>query len=340
MKKFKSTTGYQCILTLIASLFMLTSAQAAVSEIKHSPEKSTTAGQRLIVKASIEDESGIDVARVYFKGEKEVDYNFVEMIQMSSSGKSFSSTLPAPDNQTNSIDYVILVKNSKDEVYKSQVFQVKVKNSNAKSVVGNDQIQVYTELAQAPQSVPGFTDNIVLDIVDSAAKYGVVAGLTSSSSAGVGASAVSASSTGTVAATSAGLGMGGVALGAVAVGAAAGGGSGGGDDGGPSISGENDDATTTTNGVFTAALNEICNDGVGGSFPFSDTLTVTVTGDNGTASLPDHLTEIPVTVVGNSFSGSLSQSGCTYNISGQISENTVSGTWDEQCPSLPCTGSF
>ena len=231
MKKFKSTTGYQFIFALIASLFMFSSAQAAVLEIKHSPEKSTRAGERLDVKASIDDKSGVDVARVYFKGENEADYNFVEM---SGSGKSYTGTLPAPDNRINLIEYVILVKNGQDQVYKSQVFQVKVKNSNAKSVVGNDQIQVYTELAQAPQSVPGFTDNIVLDIIDSAAKYGVVAGLTSSSSAGVGASAVSASSAGTVAASTAGFGLGSVALGAVAVGAAA------------SSGGDDDDDTTDT----------------------------------------------------------------------------------------------
>jgi hypothetical protein len=99
------------------------------------------------------------------------------------------------------------------------------------------EIQVSTELAEAPEEVSGFSDSIGTDVVESNARFGVVAGgIYGASAAGAGAGAGAAAAAGAGAATGAaglsttaivGIGAG-VAAGVGGIAAAAGGGGGGG----------------------------------------------------------------------------------------------------------------
>ena len=193
-------------------------------------------GKRILINAKIKDKAGIDIVRTYFKSSDVANYSF---IKMNCKDINCAGTLPAPSASTKAIDYLILVKNSDDIVYKTQTFNAKLLPKDSKTPKyqmkpSMKAINVKTELAQAPEMVEGFTDNIVLDTAESTVRYGAVAGLFSGSGAGgagAAATATGTTSAGTVAASGAisttTMVVGGVVA-AGAVGAAAGGGGGGG----------------------------------------------------------------------------------------------------------------
>ncbi|MBN2895849.1 MAG: hypothetical protein JXK05_08190 [Campylobacterales bacterium] len=214
---------------------------------------------RIILKANIQDEKAPQLTRTYFKSSDVSDYVFVPMKCESS---QCHSVLPATSKDTLSIDYLILVVDANKKVYKTQTFTAQASQENNlpsyQSADKSGTIDVKTELSKAPKAITGFTDSYVVDTIESAARFGVVAGIyshmqgmgsgtstatTSGESAAV--TATGATSGGTVAATAAGLGttawiVGGVvATGAVAgLAAGSGGGGGGGDSGSHSSAAE------------------------------------------------------------------------------------------------------
>lgn len=195
------------------------------AEIVHNPVETTKAGQRVTLEAEIEDKNGIEVVRVYFKAEDGADYNFVEMKPDADStppiiAETFSAVLPAPTNGAKSFTYLILIKNSFNVVVKSQNYWVKVEPSNDKPKPGDKPIKVYTELDQIPSQITGFSDNIIFDTVESAAKFGAVAGLYQ---ALMNRGADGVVYGGTVAASTEGIGAGTIILGGLVVAALAGG---------------------------------------------------------------------------------------------------------------------
>ncbi len=187
------------------------------TEIVHKPVASVEAGKRIELYTEVSDESGVDVVRVYFKSKDAADYSFIALKQIDNQekglfekfkslgsdfkGQGFSGVLPAPANGSKSFEYLVLVKNKANTVVKSQTYAVAVTDDKDGGVAGNEPIQVYSELSQAPSEISGFTDNISIDIVESGGKLGAVAGLYSGlMSAGGG-----AVSGGTVAASSGGF---------------------------------------------------------------------------------------------------------------------------------------
>ena len=216
-----------CAVFLIPLIALLNCPITAVSaptpdiEIEHDPVAEATAGKRIDIEVEIEDESGVKTARVYFKAMEASDYSFIMLA--SDNGVTFTGTLPAPANGAGTIEYLILVQNGNDQVVKTQTYQVTVKDDEdaAGAVAQNKQIQVYTELENVPSEVTGFSDNIAIDVVESAAKLGVVAGLYSAATAG--SSTSSAKAAGTVTATTGGVSATALVLGAVVVAGAVGG---------------------------------------------------------------------------------------------------------------------
>jgi hypothetical protein len=198
------TTGLSIV---VASLLADVNANIELDPII----EKVVSGKRILVKANIEDKVGIDVARTYFKSADGANYSFVPM---NCEGTACTSTLPAISTSTKSIDYLVLVKNKENVVYKTQTFNALTLPEDSKvpayQIEPTDEvIQVKTELAKAPKMVEGFSDNIVLDAVEDTARYGAVAGLYSSSTTAAGGTATAATTTtgavsgGTVAATSA-----------------------------------------------------------------------------------------------------------------------------------------
>ncbi len=193
----------------IRSLSVITSSLIAgdISVELNPVMEEFVSGKRIIVNAIIEDEVKLDVVRTYFKS---ADAQYYSFVAMDCDLGSCTGTLPAPSATTSAIDYLVLVKNSEDKVYKTQTFTAESLPSGSEIPKyqvdpASDIIQVKTELAKAPKVVTGFTDNIALDTVESTVKYGAVVGLSSGGSTGASGAAVATgtSSAGTVAASSA-----------------------------------------------------------------------------------------------------------------------------------------
>jgi len=238
--------------------------------------------KRIQVAAKITDGAGVDVARVYFKSADVMNYAFVDM---SAEGARYAGTLPAPSADTKAMDFIILVKNGEDKVFRSQNFRVDAKSDEQAPAwqTGDNSGNVYvkSELAETPSTIEGFSDNMVVDAVESAAKFGVVSGIVSTQAAGTGAGAGAAASAGgasaggavaggTVAAATAGVSTVAVAgtVAAVAAGGAAVASGGGGSSSGDSApapssfcpSGKVDiTGTWKVTGGFTQCPNELTN---------------------------------------------------------------------------------
>jgi hypothetical protein len=199
---------------------------------------------RIRMQTTVTDDAGVDLVRCYFRATEQADFVFVGM-EGGAEGV-YSATLPAPSPNTESIEYLFLSVNGDGEIVKTQTFSMAVREVSPgeegevpewQVAEKEGEIQVSTELAEAPEEVSGFSDSIGTDVVESNARFGVVAGgIYGASAAGAGAGAGAAAAAGAGAATGAaglsttaivGIGAG-VAAGVGGIAAAAGGGGGGG----------------------------------------------------------------------------------------------------------------
>ena len=293
---------------LISAAFMSGGAlaqESAKTKIEHKSIDRAVAGQRIDVSARVTDPAGVDTVRTYFRAKDGTHYSFIAM--QAASGNDYQGTLPAPANGAEWIDYLILVKNGADQVVKSQTFRMQVRDSE-QATTYSEPVRVHTELARAPETVTGFSDNIVVDVVESAVKFGVVAGIVDAAGAGTAAGAAGggAVSAGTVAASAGGLGMGavvgGLALagGAAAAGGGGGGGGGGGSGGGSGGSGGSGGGITdgevrfTLRWSTTADLDLYVTDPCGNTISFRDR-TATCQGRTGTLDVDANAGGSPLT---------------------------------------------
>ena len=194
------------------------------TQILHKPLEQVEAGRRLVVYVEIEDPKIIETVRVYFKTKDGANYNFVPLhpvvkrekdyfdtfksIGSNFNGESFSGQLPAFANGVGSFEYLILVKNFAKVVVKSQTYSVNVIDSTTREEHDKDPITIYSEMNEKLQAVEGFSDNIVVDSVESSAKLGGVAGLyyqNGSSNGNSSSAAQTATNGGTVAASAGGF---------------------------------------------------------------------------------------------------------------------------------------
>ncbi len=188
------------------------------TEIFHKAAESAEAGKRITIYTEVSDQNGVDIVRVYFKSKDAADFSFIALKQVETQekglfekfqnlgsdfkGQGYSGILPAPANGSKAFEYLVLVKNKANIVIKSQTYAIAVADSKDSDVAVKEPIQVYTELSEAPKTVAGFSDNITVDIAESGAKAGIVAGLYSGLTSASGGGAVSG---GTVAASSGGF---------------------------------------------------------------------------------------------------------------------------------------
>jgi hypothetical protein len=204
------------------------------TNISHTPVDYFVPGFRILVKALISDEGGVMMARCYFRAKGEADYVFVDMpLEV---GNEYAGILPAPSESTEEIEYLLLAVNNDGVVVRSQEFFAKRADDQEKpswqDVDSTGNISIKTELAQAPETLAGFSDSIVADVVESAVRFGYVAEGIYLLTQMIGAAPIGAVSGGTIAATTttgaaaAGGGAGAATAAATGGGAAAGGGSG------------------------------------------------------------------------------------------------------------------
>ena len=210
-------TVFQATAVLLAACC----AASAAGELRfdHEPVATATSGERIDIAAGIAAETPgeaaeVELARLYFKAWNEANFLFVPMTR---DGGAWIGTLPAPAAGVEAVEYLILAKRRPEGVYKTETFRIEVSDGDRVADYA-DRIDVYSELESAPETVAGFTDNIALDVVESAARYGAVAGL--SGQAGTGATAVSgAGASGGTAGAGAGAGGAFGGVGAVGIGA-------------------------------------------------------------------------------------------------------------------------
>lgn len=178
-------------------LFLFSQALQAVSgesdtsiRIRTDQIKYFVPGFRINVSVDVSDGgniSSIPVARCYFRAAGEADFVFVKLTKSGVvpenmiGGKRFTGQLPAAGKDTESIEYLFLVVSKDEQVIKTQTFTVQQRAEEEspswqQNPDGQD-IQVYTELDTPPEQVAGFSDNVTLDVVESSARFGVVAGL-------------------------------------------------------------------------------------------------------------------------------------------------------------------
>lgn len=164
-------------------VLMASSAEAAVmlpqeptTRIVHSPIETFVPGFRISVRARIEDSSDITAARCYFRARGEANFLFVDL-DAAGPGNRFAAVLPAPSVTTEAIEYVLLSV-AGSSVVRTQTFTMLrsdvARPGDAQMADTGGQISVKTELAQAPRIVPGFTDSIAVDAVESAVRFGYV----------------------------------------------------------------------------------------------------------------------------------------------------------------------
>jgi hypothetical protein len=233
---FQTVIAWMAIASFILSGPLSFVAEAAgTTKITHKPVKSFVPNHRIQLTAGVTDPAGVKLVRCYFRAKGLADFVFVDM---QNNGAGYSGILPSPSENTATIEYLFLAVNNSDAVVKTQTFVMNKSKSGKvpawQQVDSTGTITLKTELAQAPKQLAGFTDNILMDIVESTVRFGVVAGIYAGSAS---AGATAATSVTTVsAAAGGGIGMGTVLLGAAVVGggAAAAGGLGGGSDSGGS----------------------------------------------------------------------------------------------------------
>ena len=160
-------------------------------------------GSRIQIKALISDGAGIMLVRCYFRLKGQENYYFIEMPLIV--GNEHVGILPAPSATAQVIEYILLAVNQNGMVVRSQVFEVRNRESRGKpswqEVDSSGSVMVKSELAQAPQSLAGFSDRISADVIESVFRFGYVVEGIYKLSQMVGAAPVGAVSGGTVSAT-------------------------------------------------------------------------------------------------------------------------------------------
>jgi len=222
------------ILVITMNSSMVFAASAAI-KVKHEPPAYFVSEKRISVEIRImAGTSDVRLIRCYFRAAEQADYVFIGM-NPTHKGRYlhkglYSGILPAPSKETQTIQYLFLIVDQNNQPIKTQVFTMNKQDGKDapewQQVISDGDIQVSTELADAPKSVPGFSDSIVMNVVESSARFGVVAGgiysMEGSAAAGTAASTTGAAGSGGTVSTATGT----VSTGTVATTGSAGAGTG------------------------------------------------------------------------------------------------------------------
>ncbi len=190
------------------SLLGMLVAGSVNAEVNHTPFGPIKIGERAKVESTLTDDEAIKDARLYFKSNMSKSFSYTDL---NMSGANLFASLPAPGPSMQNIEYFIAVKYVNGELEQTPVYSLNISgdwDESAKQEYANA-VLAYTELSkQEDDSLNGFVDNVrsgfqaakLLNKLGSAVElsnfsnYAVVAGPTSSGSAGVGATAGAGSS--------------------------------------------------------------------------------------------------------------------------------------------------
>ena len=204
------------------------------TKVTHNALKYFVPEKRIRLDLAVTDPKGVTMVRAYFKGKTQADYVFVPMEAQQTAKDSYVANLPAMAKSNDEIQYLFLVVNGANEVVKTELFVVRAKDSTevpSWQMVNDDaSIKLFTEVPDAPAVAASFSDSVSLNVVESGARFGLVAQLYGASgSATASGAAASATNAGTASMATAGMStvtIAAAAAGLVGVAAAGGGGSG------------------------------------------------------------------------------------------------------------------
>lgn len=253
---------FPLLLVVPALLSPIASAIAADTDttVGHKAIPHFVPEKRIRVEAKVKDPKGVNLVRAYFKSDAHADYLFVPLAKLETDPNSYAGCLPAPAASAASIEYLFLAVNGERKVVKTAppnkaLARTDKDQPSWQMGCGNEQMTVYKELPEIPSPTGAYADSVGMDVVESGARYGVVAGLFGGESSAAAVAATGASNAGTVAVAGTGISTTGIiAALAVTGGVAAGGGSGGdGGTGGGAVDGGNTTnpyAGTSWSGVY------------------------------------------------------------------------------------------
>ena len=180
-KKTNRVSAFALFIFFIAASFLapmvFSAAAQAATSMKHETPDYFVPDQRIRMEAQVEDPQGVNLVRCYFKAAGEADLVFVPMNMI---GKNeYAGILPAPSQSTTQIEYLFLAVNSAKQVVRSQTFTVTKNPAKGipdwQEVPKEGEIKVSMEVGQPTKELPGFSDNVTVDMVESGARFGVVA---------------------------------------------------------------------------------------------------------------------------------------------------------------------
>jgi hypothetical protein len=166
--------------------------------------------KRIRVETKVKDPKGVNLVRAYFKSDAHADYLFVPLAKLETDPNSYAGCLPAPAASAASIEYLFLVVNGERKVVKTAPPNKAAARTDKDTPswqmgCGNDQLTLYKELPELPSPTGAYADSVSMDVVESGARYGVVAGLFGGESSAAAVAASGASNAGTVAVAGAGV---------------------------------------------------------------------------------------------------------------------------------------
>ncbi|MCJ7682226.1 MAG: hypothetical protein MUP70_15985, partial [Candidatus Aminicenantes bacterium] len=132
MKNIRENRTSQAITLFALILFIcapgfdttLNGSQGRTSiRISHTPVPYYVPGSRIQIKALVSDETGIMLARCYFRAKDADEFVFVDMPLIV--GNEYVGIIPAPAAAAGAVEYIILAVNQNGLVVRSQMFQAR-----------------------------------------------------------------------------------------------------------------------------------------------------------------------------------------------------------------------
>lgn len=178
MSRKTKMTGRGLVWLILFGILASTAAYGAQTTIEHDPIPYFVAEKRIEVEAEVSDKAGIALVRCYFRAKGLADFVFVPMKMWNKD--EYRGIIPAPSPGTAALEYLFLAVNMNNQVVKTETFSVNIrkdKKTPAWQQTGStEKLTVKTELPQAPRELAGFKDSVTIDVVESSARFGLVAG--------------------------------------------------------------------------------------------------------------------------------------------------------------------
>jgi|GEM_PF-4126352 len=125
-------------LAVIMSVFLAAPASMVIaavadspSRVEHFPPASYVPGFRIELDADVRDESGVEVARCYFRSGKGKNFAFVDMAHISEN--TYRAQLPAPWINSGVVEYVFVVVNEEKGVTRTELYTMEEEDTGGVS---------------------------------------------------------------------------------------------------------------------------------------------------------------------------------------------------------------